>query len=121
MATHSILDLGRTSPRYRAQLSSCSTNESSDCSSKSLSIDAMSIDSPNVSILSFLKLGNWYNVFPLTPAGYEPIDQYCPRLLNHEETDHIPGVLRLARLLPPLINGANSPVGTGQRAYYTRE
>uniref|UniRef100_A0A8D8KP05 Small G protein signaling modulator 1 n=2 Tax=Culex pipiens TaxID=7175 RepID=A0A8D8KP05_CULPI len=47
LATHSILDLGRTSPRYRAQLSSCSTNESSDCSSKSLSIDAMSIDSPN--------------------------------------------------------------------------
>ncbi|XP_058057357.1 small G protein signaling modulator 2-like [Anopheles bellator] len=47
LATHSILELGRTSPRYRAQLSSCSTNESSDCSSKSLSIDAMSIDSPN--------------------------------------------------------------------------
>ncbi|XP_058455909.1 small G protein signaling modulator 1-like isoform X1 [Malaya genurostris] len=47
LATHSILDIGRTSPRYRAQLSSCSTNESSDCSSKSLSIDAMSIDSPN--------------------------------------------------------------------------
>ncbi|XP_055612028.1 small G protein signaling modulator 2-like isoform X2 [Uranotaenia lowii] len=47
LAAHSILDVGRTSPRYRAQLSSCSTNESSDCSSKSLSIDAMSIDSPN--------------------------------------------------------------------------
>ncbi|XP_021705593.1 small G protein signaling modulator 2 isoform X2 [Aedes aegypti] len=47
LANHPILELGRTSPRYRAQLSSCSTNESSDCSSKSLSIDAMSIDSPN--------------------------------------------------------------------------
>ncbi|XP_062554726.1 small G protein signaling modulator 2-like isoform X2 [Armigeres subalbatus] len=47
LANHAILELGRTSPRYRAQLSSCSTNESSDCSSKSLSIDAMSIDSPN--------------------------------------------------------------------------
>ncbi|XP_055541046.1 small G protein signaling modulator 2-like isoform X1 [Wyeomyia smithii] len=47
LATHSILDIGSTCPRYRAQLSSCSTNESSDCSSKSLSIDAMSIDSPN--------------------------------------------------------------------------
>ncbi|XP_065079058.1 small G protein signaling modulator 2-like isoform X2 [Ochlerotatus camptorhynchus] len=47
LANHPILDVGRTSPRYRAQLSSCSTNESSDCSSKSLSIDAMSIDSPN--------------------------------------------------------------------------
>ncbi|XP_055698855.1 small G protein signaling modulator 2-like isoform X2 [Phlebotomus papatasi] len=39
VATHSILDIGRTSPR-RHQLSSCSTNESSDCSSKSMSIDS---------------------------------------------------------------------------------
>ena len=39
LATHPILEVGRTSPRYRPQLSSCSTNESSECSSKSLSID----------------------------------------------------------------------------------
>jgi len=34
------MEMGRTSPRPRTQLSSCSTNGSSDCSSKSLSIDA---------------------------------------------------------------------------------
>jgi hypothetical protein len=36
--THPIMDIGRTSP-YRRHLSSCSTNESSDCSSKSISLD----------------------------------------------------------------------------------
>ncbi|XP_055844301.1 small G protein signaling modulator 2-like isoform X2 [Episyrphus balteatus] len=45
LAVHPILELGRTSPR-RAQLSSCSTNGSSDYSSKSISIDQVSIDSP---------------------------------------------------------------------------
>jgi small G protein signaling modulator 1 len=35
----SILDFGRTSPRFRPHLSSCSTNGSSDGSSKSISID----------------------------------------------------------------------------------
>ncbi|XP_055377926.1 small G protein signaling modulator 1-like isoform X2 [Condylostylus longicornis] len=38
LATHPILELGRTSPR-RVQLGSCSTNGSSDCSSKSMSLD----------------------------------------------------------------------------------
>lgn len=38
VATHPIMDIGRTSP-YRPHLSSCSTNESSDCSSKSISLD----------------------------------------------------------------------------------
>lgn len=39
VTSQSILDLARTTPR-RNQLSSCSTNESSDSSSKSLSMDA---------------------------------------------------------------------------------
>ncbi|XP_055294871.1 small G protein signaling modulator 1-like isoform X2 [Sitodiplosis mosellana] len=43
----SILDLGRTSPR-RSHLSSSSTNESSDSSNKSLSIDNYAPDSPLV-------------------------------------------------------------------------
>ncbi|KAL5276338.1 SGSM2 family protein [Megaselia abdita] len=43
LATHQILDIGKTSPR-RVQLSSCSTNESSDGSSKSMSLDQAPID-----------------------------------------------------------------------------
>lgn len=46
MASHPILDVGRTSPR-RFQLSSCSTTGSSDCSSKSMSIDGIP-DSPQI-------------------------------------------------------------------------
>ncbi|XP_036222473.2 small G protein signaling modulator 1 [Bactrocera oleae] len=46
-ATHSILDFVRSTPR-RAQLSSCSTTGSSDCSSKSLSIDQHPLESPLV-------------------------------------------------------------------------
>lgn len=38
VASHPILEMGRTSPR-RNQLSSCSTNDSSDCSNKSISLD----------------------------------------------------------------------------------
>ncbi|KAL7021734.1 hypothetical protein ACKWTF_012000 [Chironomus riparius] len=38
LATHPIMEVGRTSP-YRRHLSSCSTNESSDGSSKSISLD----------------------------------------------------------------------------------
>ncbi|KAM7349306.1 trabuco isoform 1-T2 [Cochliomyia hominivorax] len=44
-AAHSILDFVRSAPR-RAQLSSCSTTGSSDCSSKSLSIDQYPLESP---------------------------------------------------------------------------
>ncbi|XP_030379020.1 small G protein signaling modulator 1 [Scaptodrosophila lebanonensis] len=44
-ATHSILDFVRSTPR-RAQLSSCSTTGSSDCSNKSLSIDQYPLESP---------------------------------------------------------------------------
>ncbi|XP_032597342.2 small G protein signaling modulator 1 [Drosophila grimshawi] len=44
-ATHSILDFVRSTPR-RAQLSSCSTTGSSDCSNKSLSIDQHPLESP---------------------------------------------------------------------------
>ncbi|XP_058977892.1 small G protein signaling modulator 1 [Musca domestica] len=44
-AAHSILDFVRSAPR-RAQLSSCSTTGSSDCSSKSLSIDQHPLESP---------------------------------------------------------------------------
>nr|XP_016937076.1 small G protein signaling modulator 1 [Drosophila suzukii] len=44
-ATHSILDFVRSTPR-RAQLSSCSTTGSSDCSNKSLSIDQFPLESP---------------------------------------------------------------------------
>ncbi|XP_037809232.1 small G protein signaling modulator 1 [Lucilia sericata] len=44
-AAHSILDFVRSTPR-RAQLSSCSTTGSSDCSSKSLSIDQYPLESP---------------------------------------------------------------------------
>ncbi|XP_013097214.2 small G protein signaling modulator 2 [Stomoxys calcitrans] len=44
-AAHSILDFVRSAPR-RAQLSSCSTTGSSDCSSKSISIDQHPLESP---------------------------------------------------------------------------
>lgn len=48
VTSHPLLDLGRTSPR-RTQLSSCSTNESSDGSSKSISLDtAIGPDSPQI-------------------------------------------------------------------------
>lgn len=40
MASHPLMEVNRASPRPRTQLSSCSTNDSSDCSSKSFSIDA---------------------------------------------------------------------------------
>ncbi|XP_017484087.1 PREDICTED: small G protein signaling modulator 2, partial [Rhagoletis zephyria] len=46
-AAHSILDFVRSAPR-RAQLSSCSTTGSSDCSSKSLSMDQHPLESPLV-------------------------------------------------------------------------
>ncbi|XP_067639630.1 small G protein signaling modulator 1-like [Eurosta solidaginis] len=46
-AAHSILDFVRSTPR-RAQLSSCSTTGSSDCSSKSISIDQLPLESPLV-------------------------------------------------------------------------
>ncbi|XP_067639628.1 small G protein signaling modulator 2 isoform X2 [Eurosta solidaginis] len=45
LATHPILEFGRTSPR-RKHLSSCSTNGSSDCSSKSLSMEQSGGESP---------------------------------------------------------------------------
>ncbi|XP_055911529.1 small G protein signaling modulator 2 [Eupeodes corollae] len=45
LASHPILEIGRTSPR-RTLLSSCSTNGSSDCSSKSMSIDQALSESP---------------------------------------------------------------------------
>lgn len=45
LTSASILDLGHTSPR-RSHLSSSSTNESSDSSNKSLSIDTYGPDSP---------------------------------------------------------------------------
>ena len=48
VATHSILDFVRSTPR-RAQLSSCSTTGSSDCSSKSISIDQNPLESSIVS------------------------------------------------------------------------
>ncbi|XP_011185191.2 small G protein signaling modulator 2 isoform X1 [Zeugodacus cucurbitae] len=47
LATHPILELGRTSPR-RKHLSSCSTTGSSDCSSKSLSMEQSGGDSPQI-------------------------------------------------------------------------
>lgn len=47
VTSQSILDLGRTSPR-RTQLSSSSTNESSDSSNKSFSLDTNAPDSPLV-------------------------------------------------------------------------
>ncbi|KAH8266562.1 hypothetical protein KR018_001421 [Drosophila ironensis] len=45
LANHAILELGRSSPR-RKHLGSCSTTGSSDCSSKSLSIDQSSCETP---------------------------------------------------------------------------
>ncbi|XP_017872241.1 PREDICTED: small G protein signaling modulator 2 isoform X1 [Drosophila arizonae] len=45
LATHPILEVGRSSPR-RKHLGSCSTTGSSDCSSKSLSIDQSSNPDP---------------------------------------------------------------------------
>ncbi|XP_065363899.1 small G protein signaling modulator 2 [Calliphora vicina] len=45
LATHPILELGRTSPR-RKHLGSCSTTGSSDCSSKSLSMDQSTTEPP---------------------------------------------------------------------------
>ncbi|XP_037936319.1 small G protein signaling modulator 1 [Teleopsis dalmanni] len=47
VAAHSILDFVRSAPR-RAQLSSCSTTGSSDCSSKSISIDQYPMETPLV-------------------------------------------------------------------------
>lgn len=47
VASHPILETGRTSPR-RTHLSSSSTNESSDGSSKSMSLDQSLPDSPHV-------------------------------------------------------------------------
>lgn len=47
LASHPILEVGRTSPR-RALLSSCSTNDSSDGSSKSMSIDQVLSEPPKV-------------------------------------------------------------------------
>lgn len=52
--THSIFEMGRTSPRSRPQLSSSSTNESSDYSSKSFSLDTNPLESPNVRILMII-------------------------------------------------------------------
>uniref|UniRef100_A0A1A9WDB8 Rab-GAP TBC domain-containing protein n=1 Tax=Glossina brevipalpis TaxID=37001 RepID=A0A1A9WDB8_9MUSC len=49
VAIHSILELGRTSPR-RKHLSSCSTTGSSDCSSKSLSMEQSVTDTPLIHI-----------------------------------------------------------------------
>uniref|UniRef100_A0A1A9UGI2 Rab-GAP TBC domain-containing protein n=1 Tax=Glossina austeni TaxID=7395 RepID=A0A1A9UGI2_GLOAU len=45
VATHSVLDFVRSAPR-RAQLNSSSTTGSSNCSSKSISIDQYSVESP---------------------------------------------------------------------------
>jgi hypothetical protein len=39
VASHPMMEVGRTSPYRRHHLSSCSTNESSDGSSKSISLD----------------------------------------------------------------------------------
>lgn len=50
VAIHSILELGCSSPR-RKHLSSCSTTGSSDCSSKSLSMEQSITDTPLVKFL----------------------------------------------------------------------
>lgn len=52
VASHPILEMGRTSPR-RNQLSSCSTNDSSDCSNKSISLDIPGEGTQAVSIVTF--------------------------------------------------------------------
>lgn len=49
----SILDLGRSASPRRAQLSSSSTNESSDSSNKSMSLDLNGMEAPEVSRGSF--------------------------------------------------------------------
>lgn len=51
VTSQSILEIGRSNPR-RNQLSSSSTNESSDSSSKSMSIDTSVPDSPLIVIIS---------------------------------------------------------------------
>lgn len=50
VASHPILEMGRTSPR-RNQLSSSSTNDSSDCSNKSISLD---IPGEGMQVVSFI-------------------------------------------------------------------
>lgn len=52
VASHPILEMGRTSPR-RNQLSSSSTNDSSDCSNKSISLD---IPGEGTQVVSFVVL-----------------------------------------------------------------
>ncbi|XP_037916963.1 small G protein signaling modulator 2-like isoform X2 [Hermetia illucens] len=61
LATHQIMETGRTSPR-RTQLSSCSTNESSDCSSKSMSLDQSLPDTPQVSLSNDTKVLEYINL-----------------------------------------------------------
>lgn len=55
------METGRTSPR-RTQLSSCSTNESSDCSSKSMSLDQSLPDTPQVSLSNDTKVLEYINL-----------------------------------------------------------
>lgn len=58
VASHPILELGRSSPR-RTHLSSCSTNESSDGSSKSMSLDAGGVVQVIHVNNSFLLFSSW--------------------------------------------------------------
>lgn len=48
VTSSSLLDLGRSGSPRRAQLSSSSTNESSDSSNKSMSLDLNGTDTPQV-------------------------------------------------------------------------
>lgn len=53
VASQPILEFGRSTSPRRTQLSSSSTNESSDGSSKSMSLDATLPDSPHVVIFIY--------------------------------------------------------------------
>ena len=125
MATHPILELGRTSPR-RKHLGSCSTTGSSDCSSKSLSMDQSTTTEPPLvstlvrSFFPFKKVPNTlvlfstyehflylfeYGTLKVKMSFFTVIDpgesnsEYRIGLFNHETSNYIAGILWMAGLL----------------------
>lgn len=107
------MEVGRTSP-YRPHLSSCSTNESSDGSSKSISLDL--VENPVVSILQLFSpcccKYTYIEIISFLDSTSESNDKYRTCLHNNEATNYITSILWMARILSSLIDRENSFIGS---------
>lgn len=126
------MEVGRTSP-YRRHLSSCSTNESSDCSSKSISLDLVegsavrithpkyinihynSIYAPSIISVQFLLLATAEQ-----PSRSKSSRKHSTRLYLDETPNNFSSILRLAGILSTLVDCTNAFIRISARSNNAR-